>query len=84
MGKKKNPGLLPFMVIVSKLVEYPLPIAATSVENAREIALTLVDNGWAVDAEHENDATVDNAEPASDREIKEYKFMDVETETHKF
>jgi len=84
MGKKKKqPEMMPFMVTVSVLVEYPLPIMAKNLEQAKEIAENLVANGWATDYANEGDATVDNAEPANDTEIKEYKFLDSEMDEHK-
>lgn len=84
MQEKKEPALAPFMVIVSVLIEYPLPIAATSIDEAKRIALSLVDQGWASDYSHDNDATLDSAEPASTRMVRDYKFLDGETNEHTF
>jgi len=84
MTLKKQPALMPFVVVVSVLVEYPLPIAATSIDEAKRIALSLIDNGWASDYSHDNEAMVDNAEPASTQMIRDYKFMDEKMDEHTF
>ena len=84
MKVKEQPALMPFMVVVSVLVEYPLPIAATSIDEAKRIALSFVDNGWASDYSHDNEATLDDAEPASPRMVRDYKFMDEKMNDHTF
>lgn len=84
MGKKKSPALVPFMVMVSRVVEYHLPIAAPTIEQAKEIADDLVAKGWADEYAEENDAHVDFANPADDDQKKAYKFLDEKTEEHRF
>jgi hypothetical protein len=84
MKGKKQPALAPFMVVVSVLVEYPLPIAATSIDEAKRIALSFVDQGWMSDYSHDNEATLDNAEPASTQMVRDYKFLDEKANEHTF
>lgn len=87
MGKKKKsskPELMPFMVLVSFVVDHYMPIAAATLEEAKEIAENTVAKGWASEYADENDSTVDSAEPANDEQKRIYKFIDGEMNEHTF
>jgi hypothetical protein len=84
MGKKKQPGLMPFMVLVSVVLDHYLPIAAATLDEAKEIAEDTVAKGWASDYADENDGNVDSAEPANDDQRKTYRFLDKEMNEHTF
>lgn len=67
-----------FKVLVSKVVEGEIFIAAETADEAKEIALDLASNDVnegevLTDAA---DALVDNVEEASDEEKKNFKFVD--------
>jgi hypothetical protein len=84
MGKKKKlPVMMPFMVTVSVVLDYPLPIVAKDIEQAKEIAEKIVANGWASDYADEGEPNVDHAAPATEDEIKNYRFLNEEMDEHK-
>jgi hypothetical protein len=67
-----------FKVLVSKVVEGEIFVAANNADEAKEIALDLAEND-VVEGEHldnANDALVDNVEEATDEEKKNFNFVD--------
>lgn len=86
MGKKKKklPEMMPFMVLVSFVVDHYMPIAAATLDEAKEIAEDTVAKGWASEYADENDAHVDSAEPANDAQKRTYRFLDKEMNEHTF
>jgi hypothetical protein len=67
-----------FKVLVSKVVEGEIFVAANNADEAKEIALDLAAND-VVEGEHlteANDALVDNVEEATDEEKKNFNFVD--------
>jgi hypothetical protein len=85
--KKEAPvTLLPFMVVVTRLVEYYIPVAAATAADAKSIAEDMVMVGHADDFSHECDIQEDDvdATPATEEQIGYSRFFDADGEDHRF
>jgi hypothetical protein len=86
MKVKEQPALMPFIVVVARLVEYSIPIAAETAEAAKDIAEKMVMDGHADDYAHECDIQEDDvkASDPSDAERTAYRFLNRENDEHTF
>jgi hypothetical protein len=85
--KKAAPvRLLPFNVVVTRLVEYYIPVAAATAADAKDIAEQMVMDGHADDFAHECDIQEDGVDvnAATLEQIRDYKFTDTDGEDHTF
>ena len=78
--------LLPFNVVVTRLVEYYIPVAAATAADAKDIAEQMVMDGHADDFSHECDIQEDGVDvmAADDEQRRLYKFTDTDGEEHTF
>ena len=85
--KKAAPvTLLPFVVVVARLVEFYIPVAAATAADASDIAQQMVMDGHADDFSNECDIQEDDVDirqaTFDDRSL--YKFFDADGEEHRF
>ncbi len=85
--KKAAPvTLLPFVVVVTRLVEYYIPVAAATAADASDVAQQMVMDGHADDFAHECDIQDENVDvtAADDDQRRIYKFTDSDGDDHTF
>lgn len=78
--------LLPFVVVVARLVEFYIPVAAPTAADAKDIAEQMVMDGHADDFSSECDIQDENVEvkDADEDQIRMYRFFDTDGEDHRF
>ena len=85
--KKEAPvTLLPFVVVVARLVEFYIPVAAATAADASDIAQQMVMDGHADDFSSECDIQDENVDvtAADDDQRRLYRFTDTDGEEHTF
>ena len=85
--KKEAPAaLLPFVVVVARLVEFYIPVAAATAADASDIAQQMVMDGHADDFSNECDIQDENVDvqAADEDQRRLYKFFDTDGEDHRF
>jgi hypothetical protein len=83
---KSTPELQPFVVVVQRLVEYFIPIAALTADGAKRIAEQTVANGFGDEYANECEINEDEttADLADDDQRRIYKFTDGDDQEHTF
>lgn len=78
--------LLPFIVVVARLVEFYVPVAAATAADASDIAQQMVMDGHADDFASECDIQEDDVDVKNADEDQRgyYKFTDKDGEEHTF
>lgn len=85
--KKAAPvTLLPFMVVVTRLVEFYIPVAAATAADASDVAQQMVMDGHADEFANECDIQDENVDvtAADDDQRRIYKFTDSDGDDHTF
>jgi hypothetical protein len=78
--------LLPFVVVVARLVEFYIPVAAATAADASDIAQQMVMDGHADDFSNECDIQEDDVDirQATFEDRRLYKFTDTNGDEHRF
>ena len=85
--KKEAPvSLLPFVVVVARLVEYYIPVAAATAADAKDIAEQMVMDGHADEFSSECDIQDENVDvtAADEDQRRLYRFTDTDGDEHRF
>jgi hypothetical protein len=84
--KKKHPALMPFVVVVARLVEFYIPVAAATAADAKDIAEQMVMDGHADEFSSECDIQDENVDvkAADEDQRRLYRFFDTDGEDHRF
>ena len=78
--------LLPFVVVVARLVEFYIPVAAATAADAKDVAEQMVMDGHADEFSSECDIQDENVDvkDADEDQIRMYRFFDTDGEDHRF
>ena len=85
--KKEAPvTLLPFVVVVARLVEFYIPVAAATAADAKDVAEQMVMDGHADEFSSECDIREEDVDvkDADEDQRRLYRFTDTDGEEHRF